>query len=148
MPSKENEETVKSRFLEFIKRFADIHDDERLFPKHCRSCGQEYISFEEYLCHTIAKKHVLQDYSSVMKRPYTMVYRHCPCGNTLVVALTLEVFPDLEALWSMFRDEADTRGLPLDQVVGEFSALCDKHLLAANPCLKPDKPLTVKDPYE
>ncbi len=148
MSSKENEETVNPRFLEFLKRFADIHDDERLFPKQCRACGQEYVSFEEYLCHTIAKKHVLEDCSSVMKRPYTMVYRHCPCGNTLVVALTIEVFPDLEGLWRMLRDEADARGLPLVQVVGEFSAACDKHLLLANPCLKPETPLRLMDPYE
>ena len=140
MPSTESEATVNPRFLEFVRHFAEIHDDERLFPKQCRVCSKEFLSFEEYLCHTVPKKYVLEDCSAVMKRPYTLVYRHCTCGNTLVLTLTTEIFPALEELWRMLRDEAASRGLPLGQVVGEFSALCDMHLLASNPCLKPESP--------
>ena len=148
MSSKEGEDSVNPGFLEFIKKFADLHDDERLFPKQCRSCGQEFFSFEEFLCHTIPKKHVLEDYSRVMKRPHTMVYRHCPCGNTLVLTLNEDIFPSLNEFWKMLGNLSEERGVPLAQVVGEFVSMCDCHLLLNNPCLKPAAPLTFNDPSE
>jgi hypothetical protein len=66
----------------------------------------------------------------VMGRPFTMMYRHCPCGNTLILTFTEEILPALDEFWGMLRREAERAGLPLRQVVGEFSGQCDRYIIS------------------
>jgi len=118
------------RFLEFIKRLVLIDKSEKLFPKQCRTCGTSFLSLSEYLSATVPKGHSWQDCEEVMGKPFTMMYRHCTCGNTLVLTLTEKTFPTLRDLWSMLRDEAEKSGRPLDEVVGEFSEQCDNYMFS------------------
>jgi len=118
------------RFLEFIKRLVVIDKSEELFPKQCRTCGASFLSFSDYLSATVPKGHSWQDCEEVMGKPFTMMYRHCACGNTLVLTLTDQTFPALRELWSMLRDEAEKSGRPLDEVVGEFSEQCDNYMFS------------------
>ncbi|MBI4965525.1 MAG: hypothetical protein HY913_19770 [Desulfomonile tiedjei] len=124
----ETEEAYNGCFLEFIKRLVLINKNEKLFPKQCRTCGTSFPSLADYLCATVPKAHSWQDCEEVMGKPFTMLYRHCTCGNTLVLTLTEETFPMLRELWSMLRNEAEKNGRPLDQVVGEFSEQCDNYM--------------------
>jgi hypothetical protein len=124
------------RFLEFIKLVAAIGKDEKLFPKDCRTCGTKYDSFPQYLCATTPKGHTLEDGSDVMNRPFTMVYRHCPCGNTLVLTLTQETFPVLDQMWAMLKLVAEERDQTLQEVVSQFVEECEDYILFRdNPCL-------------
>lgn len=126
--SEETEDRYDERFLEFIKLLVLIDKNEQLFPKQCRTCGTSFRSLSEYLCATVAKNHSWQDCEEVMGKPFTMLYRHCTCGNTLVLTLTEATFPVLRDLWSILRDEARESGRPLDEVVGEFSQQCDDYM--------------------
>jgi hypothetical protein len=128
--AEETEESYDGRFLEFIKQLVLIDKSEQLFPKQCRTCGTSFDSLSEYLCATVPKAHSWQDCEEVMGKPFTMMYRHCTCGNTLVLTLTEATFPLLRELWSMLRDEAEKRGRPLDEVVGEFSEQCDSYMFS------------------
>ncbi len=123
------------RFLEFIKLLAAIERNHGLFPKDCRTCGRKFVSFSEYFWATTCKGHGLEDCSDVMLRPFTMIYRHCPCGNTLVVTLTRETFPMLDNLWAMLQRVAAERQEPLQTVVSQFVEKCSDYILARNkPC--------------
>ena len=125
----------------FIVRFEAINNDEQLFPKQCRSCGEEFQSFSEFLRSTLPKEHVFQDCSKVMKTPYTMMYRHCSCGNTLVLALTEKTFPGLNELWATIRVISEKTGEPLTHLVKQFAAELDRHFLKCSlaPNLPEDK---------
>ena len=123
---------VSSPFLEFLRLFAEIHsvgDMTKIFPKTCRVCGHQFDSFKILIRDTEPKGHVFEDCEEVMNRPYTMVYRHCPCSNTLVVTLTAETFPPLVRFWPMLRQEAERSGKSLTAVVRDFSTQCDRYVL-------------------
>jgi len=126
--TEEIEERYNGRFLEFIKLLVLVNKNEQLFPKQCRTCGTSFDSLSEYLCATIPKAHSWQDCEEVMGKPFTMMYRHCTCGNTLVLTLTEATFPRLRELWSMLRDEAEKNGRHLDEVAKEFSEQCDNYM--------------------
>jgi hypothetical protein len=129
--------TYDERFLEFLRGLAAIGKDDKLFPKDCRTCGKTYHSFPQYLCATTPKGHGFEDESDVMNRPFTMVYRHCPCGNTLVLTLTQDTFPLLDKMWAMLKEVAEERDQPLRQVVSKFVEECVGYiLLRDNPCLE------------
>jgi hypothetical protein len=119
-----------ARFEEFFQGFIAIRSHERLFPKECRTCGRKFANFCDYLFYTVPKGHVFEDCADVMRRQYTMMYRHCGCGNTLVLTLTEEVFPQLQALWVALKQLADQTGVPLNQVVTAFSDECDRFIVA------------------
>lgn len=117
------------RFLEFIKLLMLIDTSEKLFPKECRTCGKQFRSLSEYLCTTAPKAQTFENCQEVMNKPFTMVYRHCTCGNTLVLTLTDKNFQALDRMWSMLADEAAASSLPLESVVREFSRQCDRFVL-------------------
>jgi hypothetical protein len=116
-----SESDYNPRFLEFLRLFLAINDDGKLFPKECRTCGRTFTSLANYLWSTVAKVHCLEDAEPIMGRPFTMTYRHCGCGNTLVLTFTDETYPLLGALWAMLRQEAEQRGRPLKEVVRDFA---------------------------
>lgn len=108
------------RFSEYIELFEAIDDTELLFPKPCRACGRTFVGISDYLCHTSPKGHSMEDASNVMEQQFTMMYRHCSCGNTLVLSFTDAIFPRLESLWSMLQREAKESGRPVQEVVLAF----------------------------
>jgi hypothetical protein len=123
------------RFVEFfglLAKIGAVDHVEKLFPKMCRVCAQEFQGFSEYLCATTPKGHVFEDCKEVMGKPFTMVYRHCPCGNTLVLTLTEENFPSLDRMWAMLHAEATKSGIPLEALVKEFSRQCDRYILCGD----------------
>jgi len=111
--------------LAFIRAFAAIDAHPALFPKECRTCGRVFKTFADYLRETKPKGHVLEDCSDVMRRTYTMMYRHCPCGNTLVLSVTGDVMPELDDFWGAVAQEAETEGRTVREVVKTFSEVCD-----------------------
>jgi hypothetical protein len=119
------------RFLEFIKHLEGINTTEKLFPKTCRTCGKVFPSFGNYLVDTIPKAHSFEDCAEVMGSPFTMIYRHCACGNTLVLTLTLENFPRLDELWAMLHEEAELQGEPLQKVIAAFAEQCRWYFLSS-----------------
>jgi hypothetical protein len=60
-----------------------------------------------------------------MLSPFTMMYRHCMCGNTLVLTLTDETSPWIDDFWEMLKEEAERTGKTIRTVVAEFSKQCD-----------------------
>ena len=124
----EGSRKIDHTFAQLMELFALIGSDEKLFPKPCRTCGKSYESFADFVTGTVAKGHCLEDCSEVMGKPFTMMYRHCECGNTLVLSLTDEVFPHLKHFWDTMMQEAEERGIPLRSVVLEFANSCESHL--------------------
>ncbi len=118
------------QFLHFIRLFEGIKSHKKLFPKECRVCGKKFASYPEYVRDTFPKAHMLEDCSEVMKRGFTMMYRHCECGNTLILTFTDEILPALDEFWCMLRREADRSGQPLRQVVKDFGRQCDRYMIS------------------
>ncbi len=116
------------RFLEFIELLMRINTSDALFPKECRACGKRFRSLSEYVCTTAPKAHTFEDCHEVMHKPFTMVYRHCTCGNTLVLSLTEQNFPHLKDFWTMLQREAEETGRPLHAVVTEFTEECERFM--------------------
>jgi hypothetical protein len=117
------------RFSEFIKLFHMIGKDDKLFPKICGACGAEYHSFSEFLQGTRPLGHGLEDVKSVMRVPYTLQYRNCACGTTLVLSLTADTYPELDRFWNMLRQEAEETGQGLPEVVADFREQCNRYIL-------------------
>jgi hypothetical protein len=116
-------------FQEFIEAFKRFNSNGALFPKLCRVCDRSFNSYAEYVELTVPKGHVFEDGSETMGSPWTMLYRHCVCGNTLVLTLTDESFPELEQFWEKMRLLADTSGKPLKEIVSLFREECDGHIM-------------------
>lgn len=120
-------------FLEFFTALAAIDNHGKLFPKQCRTCGRTFRSLARYLQGTVAKAHSLEDCEETMGKPYTMTYRHCSCGNTLVLTFTEETYPLLRELWQALRAEADGSDRPLTDVLKSFSNQWESYMLAHCP---------------
>jgi hypothetical protein len=116
------------RFLEFIKLFATIGADSRIFPKTCRTCGRVYRNFPEYLQNTTATAHSLEEYGDTLDATFTMQYRNCRCGSTLTVVFTRQTYPLLERFWLMLAKEAKETKKPLREVVSEFRQQCNRYI--------------------
>lgn len=131
-PSRHEQATLEctERFRKFVRLFEGIERNDRLFPKDCKTCGRIYPSYAHFIRDTLPKGHVMEDCKDVMKTPFTMLYRHCLCGNTLVLTLTEETSPWLDQLWEMLRGEAERTGKPFKELVMEFGRQCDEHIIA------------------
>lgn len=128
LPTEPEDTDYKEPFLVFMEAFKAIDRNGSLFPKNCHTCGQVFRTYREYVECTIPKGHVLEDGSEVMGRSWTMLYRHCTCGNTLVLTLTDETYPDLDRLWAVLRQLAESTGKPLKEIVHNFREECDRHI--------------------
>jgi hypothetical protein len=117
------------RFFEFIKLFALIGADSRIFPKTCQTCGRVYSSFPEYLQKTSAAAHGLEEYDISLDPNFTMQYRHCVCGSTLTIAFTKATYPVLDKFWEMLGAEAKRTGKPLREIVAEFRDQCNHYVI-------------------
>jgi hypothetical protein len=121
LPEEEIHGECDDFFGKSMRLFLEIDEHDKLFPKVCRTCGRTFGSFSEYLDATTPKGHSFEDCQEIMGKPFTMIYRHCLCGNTLVLTLTEEVFPMLDLFWSILKEEAEMSGRPLKELVTEFA---------------------------
>lgn len=112
-------------FRESAELIVRPHENGDLFPKECRTCGRVYANLGEYVFRTEPKGHVFEDCSEAMGKPYTMVYRHCGCGNTLVMTLTAENSPHLERFWAILAKCAQDRNKPIVKIIEEFRTYFD-----------------------
>ena len=117
------------RFIEFIKLFALIGKDSRIFPKKCKSCGKVFQSFPEYIHATSPVQHCLEDYREDSDDFGTMQYRNCLCGTTLLINFTRDVYPLLDSFWEMVGREAREREMPVREIVSEFREQCNKYIM-------------------
>ena len=98
------------RFPAFIKLFALIGKDSRVFPKKCRTCGKEFESFPEYIHATSPLQHCLEDYREASDAFGTMQYRNCACGGTLLINFTRDVYPSNRRLLGDDRKRSQGKG--------------------------------------
>jgi hypothetical protein len=117
-----------AKFLEFIKAFATIGADRRIFPKKCRTCGKEYSSFPEYIHGTAPVAHGLEGYTDSLDVHRTMQYRNCSCGSTLTITFTKDTYPLLERFWEMLGKESKEQEKPLREIVLEFREQCNRYM--------------------
>jgi hypothetical protein len=117
----------------FIEAFADIGATTPLFPKKCRTCGASFPAFDQYILRTEPKGHVFEDCSEVMGKPYTMMYRHCGCGNTLVLTITGEVLSWIDQFWDTVNQIARDEGKHQTAVILEFSKDLERVVLSRLP---------------
>lgn len=132
MSNESPESGLDPRLAKFCKAFSKLNNCGTLFPKKCRTCSQIFKDISQYVEKTVPKAHVFEDCSDVMGKPYTMMYRHCSCGNTLVTTLTEDTFSELDELWATLRKVAKDSGRPLNKVVEEFCGQCDKYLTSCH----------------
>ncbi len=107
-------------FLKFINLLAVLNKSGRIPPKECRACGKVYCDLDQYIWDTEAKAQTMEDAGGVMSKAFTMLYRNCSCGNTLVLTLTGEIFPEINEFWNMIRTEAQEKECPAKEVVLSF----------------------------
>jgi hypothetical protein len=125
----DREKEYNERFLAFIKEFARIGKDSRIFPKTCNTCGRVYASFPEYIQETSPIGHGFEPYTNALNVIRTMQYRHCSCGSTLAILFTAETYPLLESFWEMLGTEAETSGKDLRDVVADFREQCNLYIM-------------------
>ena len=111
---------VQSRdaFFKFRQFFIDAARER--FPKTCSLCGRKYPNLPDYIRSTHAKAHSMEDYRGAMRKPFTMIYRHCACGNTLALALTGPDCSFLDQFWEAMSLEAELTGKSVREVVSDF----------------------------
>ncbi|MGC8657805.1 MAG: hypothetical protein ACP5U1_01910 [Desulfomonilaceae bacterium] len=107
-------------FTDFIQRFSSINNHSRLFPKRCRTCGKKYPSLYDYIHETESKGQSMEDVTETFGRPFTMIYRNCSCGNTLVISITDEILTSIDVFWKDMRELAAASGQPLGETVESF----------------------------
>jgi hypothetical protein len=107
-------------FLDYMRLFAEAGETEKLFPRWCAACKKKFESLNHYIRSTAPRRHCMEDCRSIMGRPFTMIYRQCGCGNTLVVNVTEETVSFLDSFWEMLTSEARQQGKPLTEVVRVF----------------------------
>jgi len=115
-------------FLNFMRSFAEADAKSNLFPKSCSVCGRKYSSLADFIRRTHARGHCMEDCRGTMGRVFTMIYRHCDCGNTLVLALSGDAFSFLDSFWEMFSKAARQSGRPLRDLVMDFVSQWELYL--------------------
>jgi hypothetical protein len=107
-------------FLAYMHLFSEVGKNKKLFPKQCAACKRIYDSLSDYIGSTTHRRHTMEDCRSVMGRPFTMIYRQCGCGNTLVLNITEEIAAFLDSFWEMLTQTAQELNEPLKEVVADF----------------------------
>jgi hypothetical protein len=107
-------------FLAYMRLFSELGKSQKLFPKQCAACKRKFDSLSDYIGSTAPRRHTMEDCRSVMGRPFTMIYRQCGCGNTLVVNITEEIADFLDSFWEMLALTAHNLNMPLIEVVADF----------------------------
>jgi hypothetical protein len=105
-------------------------------PKECRACGKMYCDLHQYIWDTEAKAQTIEDAGEVMGKAFTMLYRNCSCGNTLVLTLTSDNFPQIVDFWIMISKEAESRNESVKETVLSFMRDWESSLKRNHPGLK------------
>lgn len=115
-------------FLKYVKLLAQLNKSGKIPPKECRACGKIYCGLDQYIWDTEAKAQTMEDAGGVMSKAFTMLYRNCSCGNTLILTLTGEIFSEISEFWGMIRTEAQIGESPLRDVVLIFMHDWEDHI--------------------
>jgi hypothetical protein len=137
--SKEPDNPRKQLFDAFIEHFYSVNSHEGVFPKKCRTCGKEYESLHHYICDTEAKAQTMEDVGEIMGKSFTMVYRNCSCGNTLVVTITEEIMPQITEFWDSLKLEAEISGHSLKHIVTSFVEEWENDIHSQFSCIKKNR---------
>jgi hypothetical protein len=86
----------------------------------------------DYIRSTHAKGHSMEDYRGAMGKPFTMIYRHCACGNTLVLALTGEDCFFLDQFWEAISLQAQLSGRSVREMVSDFVSQWELYIISGN----------------
>jgi hypothetical protein len=116
----------------FLQSFIDAGAESKRFPKSCSLCGRKYSNMADYIHSTHAKGHSLEDYRRTMGKPFTMIYRHCACGNTLALALTGADCFFLDQFWEAISLEAQLSGRSVREVVSDFVSQWELYIISEN----------------
>ncbi len=74
----------------------------------------------------------MEDYREAMGKPFTMIHRHCACGNTLALVFTGEDCLFLDEFWKTIGSEAETSAKSVREVVSNFVAQWKRYLTDHN----------------
>jgi hypothetical protein len=119
-------------FLKFRQFFVEAGAEGKRFPKTCSLCGKKYLNLADYVRSTHTKGHSMEDYRGAMGKPFTMIYRHCSCGNTLALALTGDDCSFLDQFWQAISLEAQLSGRSVREVVSEFVSQWELYIISDN----------------
>lgn len=123
----------------FIQKLSLINNHKNLFPKKCRTCGKDYENLYHYICDTEAKAQSIEDAGKIMGKSFTMIYRNCCCGNTLVITITDEIMPEIKLFWKTLRTRAENSGEPIKEIVASFLEEWENEIHGHYNCLKRHK---------
>ena len=122
----------KKALLKFSRFFMDAGAAGKRFPKTCSLCGRKYSNLADYIRSTHIKGHSMENYRSAMSKPFTMIYRHCSCGNTLALALTGDDCLFLDQFWEAISLEAQLSGRSVREVVSDFISQWESCVVSDN----------------
>jgi len=120
----------KDAFLKFIRLFMDAGAAEKRFPRTCTLCGRKYHNLAHYISSTHARGHSMEDYRGAMGKPFTMIHRHCACGNTLALAFTGEDCLFLDQFWETISLEAERSAKSVREVVSDFVSQWELYVMS------------------
>jgi hypothetical protein len=120
-------EEFTDEFMWYIRRFATLGSEDNLFPKECRVCGKTFGNFSQYCRKTLPKGKGFEEFRSRSgDRHFTMLYRHCVCGNTLALIITEETLPGLDSFWEMVQGRAQGSDCTVEEVLADFMDQLDQ----------------------
>ena len=99
-----------------------------LFPRSCRSCKREFVSFKDFLVNTTPVGEVMSWDAEVgdwqPKQPFGIIaHANCRCGTTLALSTASMPLPHLWRMMIWARLESSRRGITPSAVL---TALRDK----------------------
>jgi hypothetical protein len=121
---------IKDAFVKFIRFFMDAGAAKKRFPRTCSLCGRQYHDLAYYIRSTHARGHSMEDYRGAMGKPFTMIHRHCDCGNTLALAFTGEDCLFLDQFWETISLEAERSAKSVREVVSDFVSQWELHVMS------------------
>jgi len=72
----------------------------------------------------------MEDYREAMGKPFTMIHRHCDCGNTLALVFTGEDCVFLDQFWKTISLEAERSAKSVREVVSDFVSQWELYLIS------------------
>ena len=120
--------------MKFIKLLEQLNKSGKIPAKECRACGKVYCDLYQYIWDTEAKAQTMEDAGGVMDKAFTMLYRNCSCGNTLVLTLTGDTFPEITDFWNAMRLQAESGHESLKEVVTSFMSDWEAYIIKNTPC--------------
>jgi hypothetical protein len=121
---------IKDAFVKFIRFFMNAGAAKKRFPRTCSLCGRQFHDLAYYIRSTHARGHSMEDYRGATGKPFTMIHRHCDCGNTLALAFTGEDCLFLDQFWETISLEAERSAKSVREVVSDFVSQWELHVMS------------------